>query len=155
MLLIIKTYIFELIENWTIKTVFSWIIIILSWLLWDICITIYALLALYFIDFILWLSIALKNNKVSSKRLRAGIFKFILYWIAIITWNLIDYSIFWQEIFLWAKYFITIYLSINEWLSILRHLIYLNIKLPAWLIRWLENYKKKMEDCDEFLNPKK
>lgn len=144
-------YLGDIFSNWLFKTIISFVFMCLWFMFWHITISIYALLILYAIDFILWFGIAFHENKISLAKLKKGILKFILYGIAIITWNLVDVTLAWHTINIWLKYFIVIYLAITEAISVFKHLAYCNVKLPTRLIKALEQYKWKLDDCDDLI----
>lgn len=151
----IKEYLSELLNNGMVKSIVSFLCIFIWFVFGDINISAYALLLLYVLDFLMWFLKAFQTNNIQASKLKIWILKLILYWIAIITGNLVDMSMFGHPISYWLKYFIVIYLSINEWISILKHLTYRDTKLPIALIKKLERYKSNMDNCDDlFVNKK-
>jgi phage-related holin len=134
-------YITQLFSLKWIKIVITSLYILITSFVWWLDKTIYALLILMVIDFILWMFQAYRKNKFSSSRLKEWLYKFILYWIAMITWHYTDIIIFHNVVEYWFKNFIIVYLWINEALSIIKHLTHYWVKFPKRLIESLQNFR--------------
>lgn len=134
----------DLLNHFIFKTILTCVCGLFGFLFWDVNITVYALTSLMIIDFILWISIAIKRKEVSKSKMKSWMFKFILYWLLIIVWNQVDRII--KIDYICFKYLFISYLAITESLSILEHLAYYDLKIPLWIIGILKDYKQKFED---------
>lgn len=138
---IIMMYISKILSFKFWKVLISTIIIIISSFIGWLGEVVHALLLLMVIDFILWLSRAYRDHKFSSGRLRWGLYKFILYSIAMISGNFTDILIFHKAMEYGFQNFIILYLGVWEMLSIIKHLHHYGVKFPAKLIKSLENFR--------------
>lgn len=119
----------------------SWI----TWLIGGYDVPIQTLLVLVTCDYILWFAYAWKTNNIKAKKMKEGVWKYLLYTIAIIMGNMLDLSIFkYSPEFGWHS-LIVIYLCVNEAISISKHLANFNVKLPIKLIAKLESYRDEFD----------
>ena len=85
---------------------------------------------------------AWKKNKISQRKLKDGIGKFIFYGIAIVAGNLMDIVFFHKSgVTIGFRNFFAVYFSLNEMLSVCKHLIFFGVKIPNRVIDKLENYR--------------
>lgn len=149
-------YIGQILTAKGIKAFLSLVALGLSWLVGWIDQVGVALFALVCSDYLLWFLHAWKNDKISKKKLRSWVGKFLTYWLTIIVGNLLDIVFFHktQVDYGWRNAFI-VYLSINEALSVCKHLINFGVRLPEKLLKKLENYRddidygRRSEDHDK------
>jgi len=138
-------------------TAFIWEKIILSFIIWllllfidvyhaqEIAIT--ALFWLTILDFILWFWRAVYNHKLESWKLKLWVWKFIIYWLALLTWYWLDNAIFKTHIERWLEYVFALYLSLTEWISVLEHLAEMWVKLP--FLKILKKTQRQLEDMKD------
>lgn len=141
-------------HTFTINKAKAILSILLSWasfLVWGINAMIQALYLLLILDFILWFSIAFFiKHDLSKKKFQLWLTKFILYWVALIVFNLTDILVWHVEIFgVWIREIWVSYLWIGEALSCLRHLGDLWVPIPKKLIQKLENYRDNLDTTYE------
>lgn len=111
-----------------------------------------ALLIIYCIDVLLWVWIAISRGNFKIERFMKGIYKFILFWVAISVWNQIDKVISdiintfdYANVHLFlAKFWIIGYMAIHEWISTLWKLHSIWIPIPKWLMDKLLGYKSDL-----------
>lgn len=113
---------------------------------WDLVIK--ALLVLMLIDFCTGFAHAWKEHRVSRRKMVGGIYKFILYFVAISTSHWTDIIFFHQEIEFGFQNTMIIYLWVTEALSIVKHLADLGIHIPQKIVARLESYRE-MVDTDD------
>jgi len=137
----ISYYLFQLLSLKWIKACISFIFVSFVSLIGGMDNTIYALLVLMALDFILGLLQAYRSGKFSSGRLKEWLYKFILYGIAIIVGNFTDIIVFHGAIEYGFRNFIIVYLGVNEALSAIKHLTHYGVRFPKKLIEGLENFR--------------
>lgn len=111
-----------------------------------------ALLIIYCIDVLLWVWIAIYRGNFQINRFMKGIYKFILFWVAISVGNQIDKVISdiintfdYANVHLFlAKFWIIWYMAIHEWISTLWKLHSIWIPIPKWLMDRLLWYKANL-----------
>lgn len=141
MLDIIMMYISQILSFKFWKILMSTVIIIISTFFGWLNEVVHALIFLMSIDFILWLSRAYRDHRFSSGRLRWGLYKFILYSIAMISGHFTDIIIFHNTMEYGFQNFIILYLWVGEMLSIIKHLHHYGVRFPKKLIKSLENFR--------------
>lgn len=144
MVQIILWYLSQALSYAKIKWFFASICFWIAWLIWWVDNSIYALLVAITLDYILGFSYAWKINTVRASKMKEGVFKYILYGIAIIIGNMLDLTIFKSSVEYWWHNLIIIYLCVNEALSIFKHLANFWVKLPYQLISKLEAYRDEL-----------
>lgn len=129
-----------------LSIILSWTSFLVGW----ITAMIQALYLLLILDFILWFWIAFfVRHDLSKKKFQLWLAKFILYWIALIVFNLTDILVWHVQIlWVWIKEIGVSYLWIWEALSCLRHLWDLWVPIPKKLIEKLENYRDNLDSKD-------
>lgn len=145
---VITFYLNQLFAAKAIKAVLAFIWMSFSYLIWGVTPAIIACVLLVVMDFILWFTLACYRGEFRMTKLRQWLMKFILYWIALIVWHLLDVLIFHSDIEFWAQNFIVLYLGITEWISVIKHLWTAWLHLPIKFIERLEWVKSKIEDTD-------
>ncbi len=104
-----------------------------------------AMISLAMVDYVLGFAYWYSTNNISWSKLKRGIWKFPLYYLAIFSGYKLDEMLpmFLQE-FGPVHHFIAIYLWVIEFLSIAKWLMRFEVKLPAKLIQKLEKYRDDM-----------
>ena len=138
-------YVWQMLAYKYLKIMITSFVSLLSWLIWGFDIPVQALFVFVTIDYLLWFSYAWKTNSIKGKKMKEWIYKYILFTVAIIMWNMLDLSIFkTTPDFGWHS-LIIIYLCINESISISKPLSNFCVKLPAKLIQKLESYRDELD----------
>lgn len=137
-------YLAQIFSLKTIKTVLSGIIMVLSFLIWEMNIWLFACWILYLSDMFLGLWIAVYKWIFDWHKLRKWVIKFILYGVAIIVWHMLDLLVIHNTVEFGARYIIVIYLGVTEALSVLKHLAWLWLHIPLKLINRLEGMRDEM-----------
>lgn len=135
---VVYFYLTQIFSMKAIKAWFSLIVATFSYLIWGIDVAVKACIMLVFLDFLLGFTIACYKGQFSWKRMMQWLIKFILYWIAMIVGNQIDLLIFHDSVDFWVKNLIVLYIGINDWISVLKHLWRTGLKLPQKLIERLQ-----------------
>lgn len=105
-----------------------------------------AALSLTVTDYVLWFLWGWKNNKLNKQKMKDGIWRFPLYYIAVFSGFKLDEML--PVAIQWIgpiHNVIIIYLGLIEFLSVAKWLIRFDVKLPAKLIQELENYRDEMD----------
>jgi toxin secretion/phage lysis holin len=100
-----------------------------------------ALLILLILDFIMGFSIAFRDHKLSRKKMMAGLYKMMVYFVGVSMAHWTDILIFHTTVEFWFQNFIIVYLWVNESLSIIKHMNDFWVKVPIQLIQRLESYR--------------
>lgn len=129
----------------TIKSFFSALLLTISYLTWGFDQVAIAFFILLIIDFIFGISVAWKNHCISQKRMVKWLWKFFVYFWAIIVWNLTDIIVFHQTVEYGIKNFVIVYLWLTEALSILKHISEFGVQLPIKLIARIEGIRNNLE----------
>ena len=137
----IMYYVFQLFSLKWIKLCLSFLFVSTTTFIGGLDKTVYALIVLMLIDFLLGLFQACRDNKCSASRLKEWLYKFILYGIAMIVWHFTDIIVFHDTIEYGFQNFIIVYLGVNEALSVIKHLTHYGVKFPAKLIESLEKFR--------------
>ncbi len=110
-----------------------------------------ALLVLMILDFVFGFLVAFVKKDIDSGEMRRGIFKFILFGVAIITGHLLDVVLsasglgkLLQDNVINFKALIVAYLAINEGISILEHLSFFGVPLPRKIFLRLKKAQKNL-----------
>lgn len=141
----VLAYLSQILSMKALKGAISLAVASFSYLIWWIDMAVKACLFLVLIDFILWFALACHEWRFSWKRMMQGLVKFILYWIAMIVWNQIDMLIFHTSVEFWVKNFIILYIGINDWISVLKHLSKFWLNIPKKLIDRLQQFQDSLE----------
>ncbi len=107
-----------------------------------------AAFSLAFTDYALWFLWGWKNNKLDKQKMKDGVWKFPLYYIAVFSGYKLDEMLpgFMQGV--WPVHnFIVVYIGLMEFLSVSKWLMRFNVPLPRKLIEKLENYRDDMNGC--------
>lgn len=137
-------YVVQIFSLKTIKAVLSGIIMVLSFLTWEMNIWLFACWILYLADMFLWLWIAVYKWVFDWHKLRKWIIKFILYGVAIIVGHMLDLIVIHDTVEFGARNIIVIYLGVTEALSVLKHLAGLGLNIPLKLINRLEGMRDEL-----------
>lgn len=158
----ISYYLLSFKENFELKSIVwffaAFIPLATQVLFWEITPWLIALLVVYCIDFVLWIWIALSKWTFDIERFMRWIYKFILFWVAIIVWNEIDNALsdFVSVIdlhsfhFFLAKFWIIWYIFVHEAISALGKLYSIGVPIPKGLIDKLLGYKKTLNEDTNF-----
>lgn len=138
---IITAYLVQIFSLKTVKIIVTSIIAGISFMFWNISLPVVACGVLYIADMIFGLSINVYRGTFSWIKLKWGIFKFILYWAAIIVGHMLDLIFVHTTPEFWARYVMIIYLGVTEGLSVLKHLASLWLHIPTKLINRLEGVR--------------
>lgn len=142
---IITAYLTQIFSFKALKTVGSWIFMGISFIFWDLNFALIACGILYMTDLFLWMGVNAYRGTWDWNKLRKWVFKFILYGIAIIVWNMVDLLVVHQDIEFWARNIIILYLGITEALSVLKHLASMWLHIPLKLINRLEGMRDDLD----------
>ena len=113
-----------------------------------------SLLLLMVLDYVLGFARGWVTHRISSGKMKRGLFKFILYGIAIIVSVHIN-----QALTVLIPYFAGVnicpfliaYLIINEALSVLEHLTYFGVPLPSKIVSRLRAYRDCIMNTDDII----
>ena len=141
---IVYGYLMQIFSLKAMKAAISGIIMVFSFLIWEMNIGIFACWILYLADMFLWLWIAMYKGIFDWHKLRKWVIKFILYWVAIIVGHMLDLLVIHNTVEFGARYIIVIYLGVTEALSVLKHLAWLWLHIPLKLINRLEGMRDEM-----------
>lgn len=134
-----------ILENAKAKAGMSCIGVALTWLFGQSSNLIWSLLLLTVLDFVLGFIRGWLTNNVSSRKMRIGIAKFILYGIVLIVGVHCGDALV-RVIPIFNKFnlrdVLVAYLVVNEGLSVLEHLVHFGIPLPLKLISRLRSYRE-------------
>jgi len=138
-------YLDKLRFHFSIRSIFSSLIYGILWLLGGINDAIIGLFILMILDFFFGFILAIKEHKVCSLKLRSGAIKFLVYFIIIITANLVDKAIstiHWFKVFdlVEMKNLAVLYLCVTEAISILENMIKLGIPIPKKIIKRMKEF---------------
>lgn len=142
---IITAYWSQIASLKAIKLVLSGMVMILSFLVWEFNIAIVSCGILYLADLFCWMGIAAYKWRWDWGKLRKGIFKFILYGVAIIVGHMLDLLVIHDTVEFGAQYIIIMYLGITEALSVLKHLANMWLHIPIKLINRLEGMRDNLD----------
>lgn len=137
-------YLVQIFSLKSIKLVLSGIVMVLSFLVWEVNIWLYACWVLYIADMFLWLGIAIYKWVFDWHKLRKGVIKFILYGVAIIVGHMLDLIVIHDTVEFGARNIIVVYLGVTEALSVLKHLAWLGLNIPLKLINRLEGMRDEL-----------
>lgn len=160
----ITYYLLSFSENFNLKVtlwlMMGWLPMVSQLLIGEAIPWLIGLLVIYCFDFMLGVWIALNKGTFSPDRLIKGIYKFILFGVAIVIGNQVDLVL--SELvnvvrledfhFFLAKFWIIWYMSIHESISALGKLYSIGVPLPKTLIDKLLGYKKMLDDDGNFIN---
>lgn len=142
-----------------IKSIFAAISAYLSSKLGILSPIIVMLIAVLITDYLTGMLSAFQNNVLNSKTGLWGIVKKLLYWVAVAVGMIVDWTIInvAQAIDInipMTTFFgllVSIWLIINELISILENLMKLDVPLPTFLIKVVSNFKIAVENSGEAL----
>jgi toxin secretion/phage lysis holin len=98
------------------------------------------------LDFVLGWAHGWKLCRLSKDKFYAGLAKYLLYYAALLCAWTLDTVLNFKTESLWHGQFrdlLIIYFCVHEALSILQHLIFFGVPVPAWLTKRLQDYR----DC--------
>jgi len=144
-------YIASIFSNVLIKSIASWLVVVFCFLFGDISILVKSTAVIYFLDFWLWIYIAIKEDNFNVNRFGAGMTKLILYAILVILFNQADLVIstmlnnpsLWLHIISARSWSLT-YISMHELISCLNKLKHLGVPVPEKLYQIIKSNKEKI-----------
>lgn len=131
-----------------LKALITIVVVYIEYMLGGFDLVMRWLLMLMILDFVMGFSNAARRHELSRGKMAAGIYKFILYGITIMTGHWTDIIVFHQEVEFWLQNVFIVYLWLTEALSILKHASDLWVPIPKRIIVRLESYRDKIDIKD-------
>jgi phage-related holin len=126
-----------------------------GWMLGGIDLPFKALMLLFAADYALGFTLALRGRCLSLTKIKGGVYKFILYAVAVMVANFLDLAsggaIPWLDHP--ARDFMICYLAVCEFLSVSVHLAALGVRMPVWLLSRVQRFRDIAEkgECKEVI----
>ncbi|WP_290925122.1 phage holin family protein [Halodesulfovibrio sp.] len=109
---------------------------------------VYALTALWALDFILGFKRAWDGKSLSGRKFRAGAMKIVLYVMTVVVMGLAEYSLGALGTFLPLRDITIAYLCMTEALSCIEHLSFFGVPIPKGVRERLRSYRDCLHECD-------
>lgn len=133
----------EMLDQATFKMCGAAVLGALGWLLGGFDLPFKALMLLFAADYVLGFVRALRTCRVSLTKIKGGIYKFILYSVAVMVAHLLDLAS--EGAIPWiaspARDFMICYLAVCEFLSVAVHLAAFGIRMPEWLLSRVRRFR--------------
>lgn len=142
---IITAYWTQIVSLKTLKLILSAITMTFWFLVGDVNIALIACWMLYLADLFCGMGINAYKGTWDWSKLRKWIFKFILYWVAIIVGHMLDLLVVHDTVEFGAQNIIVTYLGVTEALSVLKHLANMWLHIPLKLINRLEGMRDDLD----------
>lgn len=136
----------ELLENAMLK---GYVAAVCAWLgnmLGGVANVLPFLTMLLVMDFALGFSRAFQIGRISGAKLRAGVWKFLFYFVAVLVVAAVDSALgtAWTVLHIPMAAFFVLYLCVNEAMSCLDHLRFFGVPIPEWLSTRLREYRESI-----------
>ena len=136
-----------MLDQLTFKTGCAALLGTFGWLLGGIDLPFKALMLLFAADYVLGFVRALRDSRLSLTKIKMGVYKFILYAVAVMVAHFLDLAS--DEAIPWldnpARDFMICYLAVCEFLSVSVHLAALGIRMPLWLLSRVQRFRDVAE----------
>jgi Bacteriophage holin family len=138
------------------KTIWVWVVMFIAETMWWFDRMIMSALTIYFLDFVIWILIALHKKIFDLDRFAQWMAKLWMFVVLISAWNHWDHII-WDLIWydgerikiLSIRSWCILYFGIHELISLLKKLSqYEWFPIPRWLTAKLITYKEKLDEGD-------
>lgn len=141
-----------MLDQATFKSCGAALLGVVGWLLGGFDLPFKALMLLFAADYILGFIRALRESRVSLTKIKGGVYKFILYAVAVMVAHFLDLAS--GEAIPWldnpARDFMICYLAVCEFLSVSVHLAALGIRMPVWLLSRVKRFRDVADGkCEE------
>jgi len=138
-------YFLQLVSGIKVKAIFASIVVSLELMMGGWNGAVEALWMLMVMDLMFGFWEAWKNNSVSFRRLRQGVWKAVLYCSAILLGHQVDLLILHNEVEFGFRNAFIVYLGVNEALSIIRHMGNFGLPVPKKITDKLEGIRNSFD----------
>lgn len=140
-------YLQEMGSNTDIKSIFSVFAACAAAIFGGSIPLVYALTALWALDFILGFKRAWDAGTISGRKFRAGAMKIVLYVMTVVVMGLAEYSMGSLGAYLPLRNITIAYLCMTEALSCLEHLSFFGVPIPKGVRDRLTTYRDCLHEC--------